>query len=191
MARSSAWPRRSRPWKSSRIDVWAGWHGPGIHRAGRRQRRCHRLCLPVQLDGQREERRKRLETVKRADTDRSVVKASRDRVAEAAKRRKSVQDSLKELDEKNKVKNVNLKKPPLKVQIRQAGMQVDISRFYIYSAVCGAILTAVALVLGAPAHRPAGRVSGWRRSACRAGSSRSAAGAGSRRFSTNSPMRST
>ena len=43
---------------------------------------------------------KRLETVKRADTDRSVVKASRDRVAEAAKRRKSVQDSLKDLEEK-------------------------------------------------------------------------------------------
>jgi tight adherence protein B len=93
---------------------------------------------------------KRLETVKRADSDRSVVKASRDRVAEAAKRRKSVQDSLKELEEKNKVKNVNLKKPPLKVQIRQAGMQVDINRFYIYSAVCGAILTVVALFLGAP-----------------------------------------
>ena len=93
---------------------------------------------------------KRLETVKRADSDRSVVKASRDRVAEAAKRRKSVQDSLKDLEEKNKVKNVNLKKPPLKVQIRQAGIQVDIRRFYIYSAVCGAILTAVALVLGAP-----------------------------------------
>ena len=41
---------------------------------------------------------KRLETVKKAETDRSVVKASRDRVAEAAKRRKSVQDSLKELE---------------------------------------------------------------------------------------------
>ena len=37
---------------------------------------------------------KRLETVKKAETDRTVVKASRDRVAEAAKRRKSVQDSL-------------------------------------------------------------------------------------------------
>ena len=37
-------------------------------------------------------------------------------------------------------------------------MQVDISRFYIYSAVCGAILTAVALCSRRAAHRPAGRV---------------------------------
>ncbi len=48
---------------------------------------------------------RRLETVKKAETDRTVVKASRDRVAEAAKRRKSVQDSLKELDAKQKAKD--------------------------------------------------------------------------------------
>jgi tight adherence protein B len=93
---------------------------------------------------------KRLETVKKADTDRIVVQASRDRLAEAAKRRKSVQDSLKELEEKQKVKDVNLKKPPLKMQIRQAGMQVDLRRFYIYSVVCGAVLTIAAYFLGAP-----------------------------------------
>jgi tight adherence protein B len=93
---------------------------------------------------------KRLETVKKADTDRMVVKASRDRLAEAAKRRKSVQDSLKELEEKQKVKDVNLKKPPLKIQIRQAGMQIDVRRFYIYSVVCGAVLTIAAYFLGAP-----------------------------------------
>ncbi len=93
---------------------------------------------------------KRLETIKSAETDRAVVKASRDRVAEAAKRRKSVQDSLKELEEKQKVKNVNVKKPPLKVQIRQAGMNVTIERFYLYSAVCGLLLTLVAFVVGAP-----------------------------------------
>ena len=45
---------------------------------------------------------KRLQSVKSADTDRMVVKASRDRLAEAAKRRKSIQESLKELDEKQK-----------------------------------------------------------------------------------------
>jgi tight adherence protein B len=93
---------------------------------------------------------KRLETIKAAETDRSVVKASRDRLAEAAKRRKSVQDSLKELDEKQKARNVNTKKPPLKVQIRQAGMNVTIERFYLYSAVCGVLLTAIAFFAGAP-----------------------------------------
>ncbi|MFA6153960.1 type II secretion system F family protein [Mesorhizobium sp.] len=93
---------------------------------------------------------KRLETIKFAETDRSVVKASRDRVAEAAKRRKSVQDSLKELDDKQKSKDVLVKKPPLKAQLRQAGMTVTVERFYIYSAACGLALTIGAFVLGVP-----------------------------------------
>ena len=93
---------------------------------------------------------KRLETIKTAETDRSVVKASRDRVAEAAKRRKSVQDSLKELDEKQKSNDRVVKKPPLKVQIRQAGMQVTMERFYVYSGVCGIALTVLAYFAGAP-----------------------------------------
>jgi tight adherence protein B len=93
---------------------------------------------------------KRLDTVKKAETDRAAVKASRDRVAEVAKRRKSVQDSLKELDDRQKARNLNLKKPPLRMQIRQAGMQVDVQRFYIYSVVCGLVLTVVAFFLGAP-----------------------------------------
>ena len=93
---------------------------------------------------------KRLDTVKKAETDRAAVKASRDRVAEVAKRRKSVQDSLKELDDRQKARNLNLKKPPLRIQIRQAGMQVDVRRFYIYSVVCGLVLTVVAFFLGAP-----------------------------------------
>jgi tight adherence protein B len=93
---------------------------------------------------------KRLETIKRADTDRAAVKASRDRLAEAAKRRKSVQDSLKELEEKQKKRDQNSKKAPLKVQIRQAGMQVSIERFYIISAVCGVALAALVFLAGAP-----------------------------------------
>ena len=93
---------------------------------------------------------RRLETVKKAETDRSVVKASRDRVAEAAKRRKSVQDSLKELDAKQLAADKNIKKPPLKVQLRQAGMKVSIERFYVYSVICGVIVTALAFVLQAP-----------------------------------------
>lgn len=93
---------------------------------------------------------KRLETVKAAESDRAVVKASRDRVAEAAKRRKSVQDSLKELDSKQKDRDVNVRKPPLKIQIRQAGMAVTIERFYVYSVVCGIVLTLVAFVAGVP-----------------------------------------
>ncbi|WP_027054492.1 type II secretion system F family protein [Mesorhizobium erdmanii] len=93
---------------------------------------------------------KRLETIKAAETDRSVVKATRDRAVDAAKRRKSVQDSLKELDEKQKTKDLAVKKPPLKAQLRQAGMKVTVERFYIYSAICGLALTIVAFMAGAP-----------------------------------------
>jgi tight adherence protein B len=93
---------------------------------------------------------KRLETVKRSDTDRALVKASRDRVAEVAKRRKSLQDTLKELDEKQKSKDQNIRKPPLRVQLRQAGTQLSVERFYVYSAVCGAVVTLLAYLAGAP-----------------------------------------
>lgn len=95
---------------------------------------------------------RRLETVKRAETDRATVKASRDRVVEAAKRRKSVQDSLKDLESKNKVRESVTKKPPLKVQIRQAGMTVTMQRFYVYSAISGGVATLLAFVAGAPVY---------------------------------------
>ncbi|MBU2190786.1 MAG: type II secretion system F family protein [Alphaproteobacteria bacterium] len=93
---------------------------------------------------------RRLETVKKAETDRSVVMATRDRAAEATKRRKSVQDSLKDLDAKQMASDKNIRKPPLKVQLRQAGMKVSIERFYIYSLLCGLLITAGAYVLQAP-----------------------------------------
>ena len=93
---------------------------------------------------------KRLETIKKAETDRTVVKASRDRLAEAAKRRKSVQETLKDLDEKQKKKDVNIKKPPLKLQLKQAGFDTPVERFYIYSAVSGLFFAVIAFGLGAP-----------------------------------------
>ena len=93
---------------------------------------------------------RRLDTVKRAETDRLAVKASRDRVAEAAKRRKSVQDTLKELENKQRSRSASTVKPPLKVQIRQAGLDLPMDRFYLYSVVCGAVLGAVLFVAGVP-----------------------------------------
>ncbi|HEY6632022.1 MAG TPA: type II secretion system F family protein [Rhizobiaceae bacterium] len=93
---------------------------------------------------------RRLDTVKKAETDRSVVTATRDRAAEAAKRRKSVQDSLKEIEAKQVATDTNIKKPPLRVQLKQAGMTVSVERFYIYSVVCGIVLTALAYFAGAP-----------------------------------------
>jgi tight adherence protein B len=93
---------------------------------------------------------KRLDTIKRADTDRSAVKASRDRQAEVAKRRKNVLDSLKDLDERQKAKDVNVKKPPLRVQLRQAGLSITVERFYAYSVASGIGLTILAYFAGAP-----------------------------------------
>ncbi|RWB13732.1 MAG: type II secretion system F family protein [Mesorhizobium sp.] len=93
---------------------------------------------------------KRLETIKAAETDRSVVKASRDRAAEVVRRRKNLQDSLKQLDEKQKSNDRNIKKPPLRAQIRQAGMTVSIERFYLYSVICGIVLTFLVYLAGAP-----------------------------------------
>jgi len=93
---------------------------------------------------------KRLRTVKNADTDRLVVKASRDRMAEVAKRRKSIQESLKELDERQKQQDRSVRKPPLKAQIRQAGLNLPIERFYLYSAICGLVLAVLVFLAGAP-----------------------------------------
>ncbi len=93
---------------------------------------------------------RRLDSVKKTETDRAAKKASRDRVQEAAKRRRTVQDSLKDLEQREKVRAREVKKPPLKIQIRQAGMSTTLQRFYIYSAIFGVVATLVAIVFGAP-----------------------------------------
>ncbi|MGB3416752.1 MAG: type II secretion system F family protein [Mesorhizobium sp.] len=93
---------------------------------------------------------RRFQTVRAAETDRSVVKAARDRMNEAAKRRKTVQDSLKELEQKQKTQGSYLKKPPIKIQIRQAGLSVTPQRFYLYSGACGVLLALAATIAGSP-----------------------------------------
>ncbi len=108
---------------------------------------AYALLFNRMADEQKADRR--LETVKRAETDRSVVKAARDRAADAAKRRKSVQDSLKDLETKQKLRNDNVRRPPLRIQLKQAGLPITLERFYIYSILCGVVLTACAFVLRA------------------------------------------
>ncbi|MCR4268286.1 type II secretion system F family protein [Nitratireductor sp. ZSWI3] len=93
---------------------------------------------------------RRLESVKKAQTDRMALKASRDRVAEVAKRRKSIQDSLKELDERQKSRDSKIRKPPLKMQLRQAGLGIPVERFHIASVLSGVFLTLLVFLLGAP-----------------------------------------
>ena len=91
---------------------------------------------------------KRLEIVKKAETDRNVIKASRDRASEVAKRRKTVQDSLKDLDDKQKLRDSSVKKAPLRIQLKQAGLSISLQSFYIVSAVVGIVLVIVAFFLG-------------------------------------------
>ncbi|MCG7506377.1 type II secretion system F family protein [Mesorhizobium retamae] len=93
---------------------------------------------------------KRLESIKAAESDRAVVKAAREKINEAAKRRKSLQDTLKDLDEKQKTSTRTIKNPPLRIQIRQAGLNMAVERFYIYSAACGIALALVVFIVGAP-----------------------------------------
>ncbi len=93
---------------------------------------------------------KRLETIKAAESDRAVVKAAREKMNEAAKRRKSLQDTLKDLDEKQKTSTRTIKNPPLRIQIRQAGLTMTMERFYVYSVVSGIAICFLTFLAGAP-----------------------------------------
>lgn len=93
---------------------------------------------------------RRLETVKRAETDRALIKASRDRTAEATKRRKTVQDTLKELENKQKARGANTMKAPIKAQIRQAGLDLTMQRFHVYSLISSLMTAFLLLLLGLP-----------------------------------------
>ncbi len=67
---------------------------------------------------------------------------------DAASRRKQLEVSLKQADKKRENRDQYMKKPPLAVQMRQAGMSATIRTFYIYSAVCGVVLTGLGIFLG-------------------------------------------
>ncbi len=76
--------------------------------------------------------------------------AIRDKQAEANKRRKSVQDTLKDIEQRQKLRDKNIKSPPLKMLIQQAGMRVSPSRFYLYSAIAGLVVAVLGLFFGSP-----------------------------------------
>ena len=87
---------------------------------------------------------RRLGQVAQSEAQRGAVKASRDRVSEVAKRRKSVQDSLKEIEAKQAARLGNMRKPPLSMQLKQAGMTVTVRQFYLYSAIFAVVTLLVA-----------------------------------------------
>ncbi|MCO5063678.1 MAG: type II secretion system F family protein [Rhizobiaceae bacterium] len=101
------------------------------------------LAYAILFNTVREEKhqQRRFESVKRAEEDRTAAKVMRDRQADVTKRRRAVQESLKDLEDKNKARERNTMRPPLKIQIRQAGLSMSMQRFYVLSAICGVVLT--------------------------------------------------
>ena len=93
---------------------------------------------------------RRLEVVKRSDTERDLQRVVKDRNAEVARRRKNIAESLKELEAKEKDRDRNIRRPPLKIQIKQAGLGMPVERFYVISVACGLALAFAAFVGGLP-----------------------------------------
>ena len=92
---------------------------------------------------------RRLEVVKKGEADRQSARAVRERTNEAARRRKTIQDTLHELEQKQKNQDRNVTNPPLKVKLKQAGMEVSLQKFYILSGVTGFLLAFLLLLFGA------------------------------------------
>jgi len=102
---------------------------------------------------------KKINSIKRNDRDREVRAKAEARVADASKRRQSVQNSLKELEAGTKAKDPN--KQGLKDTLRQAGIEVTIPKFYVFSAIFGVFFAFVVLVLsGDPLVAGAGLIIG-------------------------------
>lgn len=112
------------------------------------------LAYAMLFNTVREEKQqqRRFENVKRAEEDRTAAKIVRDRQADVNKRRKAVQETLKDLEDRNKTRERNTMRPPLKIQIKQAGLSTSMERFYIYSAFSGVMLTLGAYFIAMPVY---------------------------------------
>jgi tight adherence protein B len=70
---------------------------------------------------------------------------------ETARRRKSLEASMKAAEKKRENRDLYMKKPPLAIQMKQAGMAGNMRNFWLYSVICGLALTALALFFSLPA----------------------------------------
>ncbi len=107
------------------------------------------FCVFDQIEQQKKSD-DRLKSVKLAATDSLSKSGARDKQAEAVKRRKSVQDTLNDIDQRQKLRDKNIKSPPLKMLLQQAGLKVTVRRFYIYSGIVGIVLVFLRVFFGAP-----------------------------------------
>jgi tight adherence protein B len=67
---------------------------------------------------------------------------------DAGARRKTLEASMKEADKKRLNRDQYMKKPPLAVQMKQAGMSGNVRTFYLYSLITGMVLSGIAMFLG-------------------------------------------
>jgi len=88
---------------------------------------------------------RRLGSIKSGKEGRSNRMQAEAQKVDAAKRRQSMQKSLQELEETTKAKDPN--KVSLKELIRQAGMDITVKQFYVYSVVFGIIFGIVMFVV--------------------------------------------
>ena len=87
---------------------------------------------------------KKINSIKRNDRDRDARIKAESRIADATKRRQSVQNSLKELEEGTAAKDPN--KQGLKDTLRQAGLEITIPKFYMFSAIFGVFFAIMVLI---------------------------------------------
>src|SRR5690606_16302279 len=90
---------------------------------------------------------RRLEAVRNADADRQARRGRSER-NEAALRRKSVKDARREMETRQN--RADLRRPPLKLLLRQAGLSLTARQFHFASALAGLVAALAAFLAGAP-----------------------------------------
>lgn len=97
---------------------------------------------------QEEKAGKRLAAVKSASTDAGKRSAAAERLSDSQKRRRQVSESLEDLEQRNKDREKHITKPPLKMQIKQAGLTLDMRTFYMLSAGSGVVFALLGFIAG-------------------------------------------
>ena len=90
---------------------------------------------------------KRIASIKAAEPDKNKSRTARELATDANKRRKAVQDSLKQLEDRQKDRDKMVQRPPIKIQIQQAGLSLTMQQFTVMSVIAGVLFTAGAFFI--------------------------------------------
>lgn len=90
------------------------------------------------------ERRRTLVVAPSAATERAKAAAA------PTARRRNVQETLKDLEIKQKHKASKSTNPPLQLRLQQAGINLPIGKFYLYSVLAGVVIAAISFLAGMP-----------------------------------------